>query len=167
VRLRRRLPGHGGGSFGPRMSIVGRRHAYFCPCGCAACLRAASMCLESCRWVESACSAGSRRLEFGGEALPVRSRCAGSGFSRRPWAQLRAVGGWPWYSVCHVVSNDMEWTWRSAYAIQGAAGGETKTADRAGRKIFLPSHYPPSPSHSTLSFMNHCIISQCAVFVFK
>jgi hypothetical protein len=75
-----------------------------------------------------------------GEGAAWLSRCAGSGFSRRPWAQLRAVGGWPWYSVCHVVSNDMGWTWRSAYKELRAVRRKRLTA---GRRIFLPSHYPP------------------------
>lgn len=39
MRLRRRLSGHGGWPFGPRMSIVGGCHAYFWPCGCVASYR--------------------------------------------------------------------------------------------------------------------------------
>jgi hypothetical protein len=125
------------------------------------CVSACCECLERCRWVESACSAGGGRLEFGGKALPVQSRCAGSGFSRRPWAQLRAVGGWPWYSVCHVVSNDMEWTWRSAYKELRAVRRKRLTA---GRNIFLPSHYPPSRITFTLIILSS--ISQCAASLF-
>lgn len=109
MRLRRRLPLHGRRPLRPRISFVGRSHAYgmLWPLRCAAAAGKGRVSRSVWLFVTARCDAHARR----GGAADVESRRLAACLADGHGPQLHAGGamGWWWYRVCHVGANDKRW----------------------------------------------------------